>query len=198
MEQEDIKLIEEAKKDKSNFAKLYYKYANKIFNYFWYRVGHQREVAEDLTQETFLKAFNHLSRFQNRGYSYLAYLKKIAHSVLVNYYRRPRTLPLESVKEPPYEVSGNIEELERKEKVKMLWRAIQQLPPKERNILFMRYRVEMSIAEISEVTGKTENAVKLMLSRIRKKLFNHPCLFEIKYFSDTQKEATSPEFLKNC
>jgi len=66
----------------------------KFTTIFGIRTGHQKDTAEDLTQETFLRAFKHLSHFQNRGYSYLSYLLTIAHNVLVNYYRSHKLIPL--------------------------------------------------------------------------------------------------------
>lgn len=193
MKLEDIKLVERAKKNKEDYEALYRKYADKIYNYFWYRVGHQKDVAEDLMQETFVRAFNHLPKFQTRGYSYLTYLLTIAHNVLVNYNRTPRALPLEAVGDIPAEIT---DELERKSEAEILWRAIQQLSDNEKDILLMKYKQHMQIKDIARVMNKSENAVKLILSRVRKKLARHPYLMDIQGFADRKRVQTRARFLK--
>ncbi len=193
MEPEDIKLVRRAKENNEDYEALYNKYADAVYNYFWYRVGHQNDVAEDLMQETFLKAFNHLPKFQTRGYSYLTYLLTIAHNVLVNYNRTPRALPLEAVGDVPTEIT---DELERKSDAEVLWRAIQQLTDSEKDVLLMRYRRNMPIKDIARIMNKSENAVKLILSRTRKKLAKHPYLSDIRGFVDKKRAPTKAQFLK--
>ena len=53
-EKQDAILIAKAQADPASFEQLYNKYAARIFNYFWYRVGHDRDIAENLMQETFI------------------------------------------------------------------------------------------------------------------------------------------------
>lgn len=193
MKPEDIKLVKRAKENNEDYEALYRKYADTIYNYFWYRVGHQNDVAEDLMQETFAKAFNHLPKFQIRGYSYLTYLQTIAHNVLVNYNRTPRAIPLEAVGDIPAEIT---DELEHKDEAKALWRAVQQLSDNEKDILLMKYRQNMSIKDIARVMNKSTNAVKLILSRARKKLANHPYLLDIQRFAGQKRKPTKSRFLK--
>jgi len=194
MDQEDIILIEKAKQEPAEYEALYKKYVQKIFNYFWYRVGHQVQVAEDLTQETFLRAFRSLPNFHLRSYSYYSYLLTIAHNVLVNYYRKPQPIPLESVGEVPQEI---IQEINKKETAVSLWRAIQQLSQTEKDILLLRYQKDLSIKEIARIVGKSENAVKLVLSRVRKKLSKQPYLVDLAKFSERKKDYQKPDFLKS-
>ena len=60
----DAQLVANAKKDKEQFKALYKKYISKVYNYFWYRVGHDNDVAEDLAQETFVRAYLNLQKFK--------------------------------------------------------------------------------------------------------------------------------------
>jgi RNA polymerase sigma-70 factor (ECF subfamily) len=196
MHESDIEIIKKAKVNSQIFEELYRKYANKVYNYFWYRNGHQKDVAEDLMQETFFRAFKHLDRFQVRGYSYLTYLLTIAHNVLVNYCRSNRMIPLSELGddlEIPVEIT---ESLERKAEAENLWKAIQDLPSTDRDALLMKYQKEMSIKEISRVMGRSENAVKLILSRARKKLASHPYIRDMIGFTDQERKYTKPRFLK--
>lgn len=192
MNQDDTKLVALAKANPKEYEKLYTKYSDKIFNYFWYRTGHDRMLSEDLMQETFLRAFRHLKRFKTRGYSYLTYLIAIAHNVLVDHYRKPKSIPFEAIEDMPYEIT---EDLERKYDAEALWRAIQYLPESNRDKLLMKYQQGMSIKDIATATGTTENAVKLSLSRTRKKLKSHPHLKDIAGFADTKRKQTKAKFL---
>jgi len=76
----DAQLIAAAQKDPQAFEALYCKYRIKVYQYFWYRVGHDRETAEDLTQVAFLRSFARISLFRNQGYSFLSYLYTVAHN----------------------------------------------------------------------------------------------------------------------
>lgn len=192
MHRNDIELVNAAKKDPRAYEALYRKYADRVFNYFWYRTGHNRELAEDLMQETFLRAFRDLPRFRHRGYEYLTYLLKIAHHLLIDYYRKPKMLPLDEVGEVPYEI---IQDFERKSDAETLWRAMQSLPERQRDILLMHYQENMAVKEIARVLGSSENAVKLHLSRARKRLAGHAHLKDIRAFLDARRDYTRPKFL---
>lgn len=193
MQQSDIDIIKRSKVDPQVFQEVYVKYADKIYNYFWYRTGHQKDVAEDLMQETFIRAFQHLSKFQVRGYSYLTYLMTIAHNILVNYYRTRKLISLEEIGDVPVEITDTVN---RKIEAEKLWKAVQSLSTLERDVILMRYQKEMSIKEIARVMDKTENAVKLLLSRTRKKLAQHPYIKDIVEFRDQPRVYTKPKFLK--
>ena len=196
MENSDVDIIKRAKANSQIFEELYRKYADKVYNYFWYRTGHQKDVAEDLMQETFYRAFKHLSRFQIRGYSYLTYLLTIAHNILANYYRSQKMIPMSELGDD-FDVPAEItDSLERKIEAEALWRAIQDLSPTERDAILMRYQKEMPIKDISRVMARTENAVKLILSRARKKLAQHPYLRDMVGFTAQEWKYTKPRFLK--
>jgi RNA polymerase sigma-70 factor (ECF subfamily) len=195
MEKEDVALIRQAKKNPAAYEFLYRKYAECLFNYFWYRVGHEKDVAEDLLQETFMRAYIDLPRFYLRSYSYYSYLLTIAHNILVNHYRKPRPMPLESVGDVPDEITAD-QETDRKRNAELLWRAIQHLPELEKDILLLRYQKELPIKDIARIVGKSENAVKLILSRSRKKLAKHPYLKDMVQYGERKKKYTKPRFLK--
>ena len=68
----DEGLISKAKKDPKNFTEIYLKYYQNIFNYFYYALNCNKELAQDLTQEVFLKAFKNLKNYKFQGFSYLS------------------------------------------------------------------------------------------------------------------------------
>lgn len=186
MKKTDAELVKNAKQDKVQFEALYKRYIDKVYNYFWYRVGHDQDVAEDLAQETFVRAYQALSRFKMTEKSYFSYLLAIAHNLLVNHYRKPQPISIEATGvDVPEEIWSDIET---KDNLRSIWRAIQQLPAKERDILYLKYQKGYKVADIARIVGKSENAVKLTLSRVRKKLAAHPYLKGIAGFTDTKRK----------
>src|SRR4051812_5110195 len=109
MNQEDTNLVKLAKENPRAFELLYRKYSDKVFNYFWYRTGHDKHLSEDLMQETFLRAFEHLKKFKTRGYSYLTYLLTIARHLLIDHYRKPPSLPFFFKQKTAYEITEDID-----------------------------------------------------------------------------------------
>jgi RNA polymerase sigma-70 factor, ECF subfamily len=190
----DDVVIERSRTNPEAYGKIYEKYADKIFNYFWYRTGHNRPLSEDLMQETFMRAFGQRLRYKAQGYAYLTYLLTIAHNLLIDHYRKPKSIPVEDLPREvvPYEIT---EDLEKKSDAKTLWQAVQTLPKTSRDILLMFYQQEMPIRDIAKVMHMTENAVKLQLSRTRKKLADHPYLQDIALFANTKRKYTKPRFL---
>ena len=156
----------------ARFAEIYSKHAKQVLMYFARRIGDSKDVAEDLMQETFLRAFSHFKTFQDRGFSYLTYLLTIAHNVLANHFRPKRSVPLEEAEELPGKVDDKT--ISREIDVKALWLAIQDLSEAEREVLFMKYQEDLPVRDIAARCGRTENSVKLLLSRSRKKLAKHP------------------------
>lgn len=194
MKKTDAELVKNAKQNKEEFDALYKRYIEKIYNYFWYRVGHDQDVAEDLAQETFVRAYQALPQFKVTKKSYLSYLLTIAHNLLVNYYRSPKPISIEATGvDVPEEIWSTIET---KDNIRSMWRAVQQLPPNEQDILYLKYQEGYNISEIAEIIGKSENAVKLSLSRIRKKLATHPYLASISGFSDQKRNVRKGRYAK--
>lgn len=161
---EDTELIRAAQEDAAAFAFLYEKYIELIRLYFSRRIG-VREEAEDLSQEVFARAYRSLSRFRVANASYYTYLLHIAHNLLVDHYRGQAKYVCSSHVSldllTDESISPNRESLE------ML---LTSLSPTERLVMSLAYVEGFKAREIAEKLGKTENAVKLMLSRSRKKL----------------------------
>lgn len=191
----DEQVIQRSIHDPRLYEEVYKKYADKVYNYFWYRTGHDRALSEDLMQETFLHAFERRGTYKSQGYSYLTYLLTIAHNLLVDYHRKKKTIPLDTISadDIPYEI---FDDIANKSDARALWRAIQELPRAHRDALLMFYQQNMPVRDIARVMGTSENAVKLTLSRARKRLSEHPYLQDLARFSDTKKRYTAPRFRK--
>lgn len=157
-----------AKKDPLYFKKIYEKYKNKVFNYFLYRLGNNISLAEELTHDTFSRAFLALPSFIYKKVPYLSYLLMIAHNLLVNYYRKIKPILVE---DPAIlNVQADVSMEEPTDEIKQLWEGIEHLNLIEQSIFLLKYREGLLSREIAKKLGMSENSVKLHLSRGRKKL----------------------------
>ena len=160
-------LVERAKTDPTAFGILYESYVNKIYNYIYYRVGNQHD-AEDLTARTFYRALDHINRYVNRGAPFSAWLYRIAHNLVANWHRdqsRRKIISLEDIKLRVQRRDGPHQMAEQKEEKDELLVAIRRLPPDRQQILILKFVEGMSNAEIGEVMGRSEGAIKSLYHR---------------------------------
>lgn len=166
--EEDKQLVLAAQQDSEAFGVLFAKYQQSILGYFSRRVP-DLSIAADLTQETFARAFSYLPSFTPSNSSYQTYLIRIAHNLLVNYYRRAALRKTDDIE--AYHHIGNGEDQE--VRVQQKWglsRARKKLTEREAQIFSLFYEEGLRVREIATAIDTSENAVKLHLSRARKKM----------------------------
>lgn len=167
MPRADEELIRAAQANPQAFEALYRQYREAVFRYLWFHVDRDTTLAEDLTQETFLKVFAALPNYRQRGSAYRTYLLTVAHNVLVSFFRKRAAVPLEAAErladDPRERVLRHLE-------ADRLWSVAVQLPTAERSALLLFYQQDRSIQDMARILGRTPNAVKLLLSRARRRL----------------------------
>lgn len=160
--------------DVASFACLVDRYSQPIFALI-NRIVQNREEAEELTQDTWLKVFEHLSGFkQQSGFS--TWLYRVAYNLAISATRRKRQecLPLdESVIERVTEedVEQWIGSGGNEDRLAHLEMALRLLPADDRALILLFYWQQKSIDELAEITGQKSTNVKVRLHRIRKKLY---------------------------
>lgn len=154
--------VARAKQQPEAFARLYDEYHALIYSYCFRRLRN-REMAEDVTSQTFLSAFRSLNSFQ--GPSFRSWLFAIAHNTVVDAYRRQgRELVLIATTDP--EDSGlTPEEITlAREQSSHLHRLIARLSPAQRDVIELRL-AGLTGKEIAQVLNRTESAVKSLQFR---------------------------------
>jgi RNA polymerase sigma factor (sigma-70 family) len=142
------------------------------------RKGFNPEEADDLTQETLIRAYLHLDGF--RGVSMGGWLYRIAANVAVDYLRKQRltTVPLESLCAVPAGEDDPVVKMARDESGVQLQRIIAELPECHQRILRLRYYEDRSLAEIAGEMNCTPLAAKLRVFRavsaLRKRCRSNP------------------------
>jgi RNA polymerase sigma-70 factor (ECF subfamily) len=152
--------------DPAAFAELYEEYAPLVFRFLRRRVDGSDEVVEDLTEDVFLKVYEKLDRYVERGLPFAAWLFRIAHNYLIDYVRTlPRTTPspLEAAAEvvEPEAVRAYGRVLDRQ----ILEHALARLTPEQRQTIELRFFAGLTVAETATVVGRTEDAVKKLQAR---------------------------------
>lgn len=166
-EESDAALIARAKEDPEAFGLLYERYVGSIYNYIYYRTGNHHD-AEDLTARTFYRALKHISRYVDRGAPFSAWLYRIAHNVVANWHRDRSRRQIISLDEL---VMGTLKReepatlAEEREEQDMLLQAVRRLPPERQQLLILKFVEQMSNAEIAQVMGRTEGAIKSLYHR---------------------------------
>lgn len=177
---DNIILSRAAEGDPQAFGVLYERYVQKIYNYIYYRTGSIYD-AEDLTERVFLRALRHIRNYRDRGVPFTAWLYRIAHNLVANWHRdnsRRKEIPLDEGmivfqrSEHPEQEILQIEERER------LLRVIRCLPEDRQQLLILKFVEHLSNAEIGQIMGRTEGAVKSLYHRtllsLRDELENFP------------------------
>lgn len=172
-------LVSRAKTDKEAFLELYYNYYPKLFAFLLARTRN-KELSEDVCQETFIKAIRALKNFQYKGHSFGAWLFKIAGNELISQWRRDRhkvvSSPDEMEKQMPLQdsiedqfISQEIAQ-EDKEKLSRLLKAMEQLEKTEKELIIMKYFSGLDYKEIAVFYKKRPTTLAVELHRTLKKL----------------------------
>jgi RNA polymerase sigma-70 factor (ECF subfamily) len=164
--EEDV-LARASQGDKDAFGALYERYAERIFNYVYYRTGNQHD-AEDLTARVFQRAMNHIRNYTDRGVPFSAWLYRIAHNLVANWHRdrsRKQEVAIDDLPVLPTKGDHPERNLVRSQEQEALLKMIRKLPPERQNLLILKFVENMSNAEIGNIMGRSEGAVKSLYHR---------------------------------
>ena len=169
---EEHRLVVAAQKgDRPAFAQLVESYWDRLYRWL-HHLTHDRHTAEDLTQETFLKAFAGLKKFQ-AGTNFGAWLFRIAHNNFANQCRSVAARRRESLPDNlPDPQLGPLEKAADAEAVQELARAMNRLPTEFRAALLLRIEQGLSFREIAEVLDLTEETARWRVFKARQKLLS--------------------------
>lgn len=178
---DDAVLVRQCQKgDLTAFEPLVVKYQDRIYNLCWRLCG-DRQAAEDLTQEAFLKAFQSLETFRGAS-GFFTWLYRIATNLALSYRRCERRqmnvgtgaewneMPSQAarlhraVREADDQPDVTVE---RDEVRRIVWQAVQELDDEHRSVVVLRDMEGLDYAEVAEVLGMPAGTVKSRLHRAR-------------------------------
>jgi RNA polymerase sigma factor (sigma-70 family) len=161
--------------DTNAFAYLVDKYKDMVFT-LAIKIVKNRELAEEVSQDAFLKAFKYLPKFKGDS-KFSTWLYKIAYntsldSIKKNVNQYNNVAIDEITVNYISSVETILDGIEREERAEIINNCLEQLPEDEKAILLFFYFKELSLKEIVEVTSMSETNIKVKLHRARKKLLS--------------------------
>jgi RNA polymerase sigma-70 factor (ECF subfamily) len=155
--------------DTERFGLLYDAYAERIYNYHFYRIR-DRATAEDLTSVTFFKAIKHIQSFDIRKGNFSSWLYRIARNTLIDHTKSTKqTSPIESAEHIGDGIDLEHEAIN-KELARKVRESFTQLSPEQRDVVTMRIWDDLSYPEIAAILGKSEGGCKMAFHRAIGKL----------------------------
>ena len=150
-----------------SFSVLYDTYVDKVYAYCHHRVG-DRQTAEDLTSDVFMRALKRIDSFSWQGKDFGAWLMTIARNLATDHFKAGRTrleLTTDDMGDHDASTEGPEAAVLASLTNELLLEALTELPDEQRDCLVMRFLQGMSIAETAEVLGRSEGAVKQLQLR---------------------------------
>jgi RNA polymerase sigma-70 factor (ECF subfamily) len=165
---DDNQLIIYAKEGEAEaFGELYERHVNAVYRFLYARLDNSMD-AEDFTEEVFLRAWNSLAGYRERGVPFLAFLLIIARNVLIDHYRRngrsPQQLTIDDIQlrdsnpEPSEVTAMNLKHQE-------IRQALRQLRDDYQEVLVLRFLNDLSPNETAKVMKRSTGAVRVLQHR---------------------------------
>jgi len=163
------------KGEQKGIERLFNKYQDRLYTYIFFLVRKQ-EVAEDIFQDTFLKAFNSIKagKYKDDG-RFMSWISRIAHNLVIDYFRDQKKYKVISKEEQEDTIfidnnSSSVEDsIVSQQVLKDIKKLLEYLPKDQREVIVMRNYLDMSFKEISKITGVSINT---SLGRMRYAIIN--------------------------
>lgn len=171
LQDEEIQIVQKAVcGDQQAFTQLFDRYYAPINRYFYFHLSNQQDV-DDLTNMVFLKTWQNLQKFkQNKG-TFKAWLYRIAHNLLIDFYRRPTYA--DSVEEI-IEIEADIMKPENlivsRQEIYQLRLALAELDERSRSVIIHRFIAGLDHHETARLLGLSEGNVRVIQLRSLKKI----------------------------
>jgi len=174
---EDIAVALAKEGSEEAFRRLYQMHRETVYR-LAFRYVRSGQDAEDIMQETFIKAFRGIQHFSyERTSSFSAWLCRICINSVIGHLRKQksrrmdRTVPLDEIgKEPSSDCLSPEQVAENSQVLTLIRRAVGKLSPQQRIAFDLRYSKQLEITEIAETMGSSESTVKTHVSRALAKL----------------------------
>ena len=159
---------------KVEFQNFYNTHIDKVYRYVFFRVGGDKELAQDLVSEIFMKALEHFADY-DESKSKSAWIMTITKNHLANYWRDRKQAG--SIPEDEDEfvdsfwLTSAVNTFKREQDKRQLAELLEKLGPDDREIVTFHYILGYNYSEIADMKNMTETAVKVAAHRAIKKLF---------------------------
>jgi RNA polymerase sigma-70 factor, ECF subfamily len=166
-------LVRARKGDPESFGRYYDSIVDNLYQFVFFKVSNRQE-AEDITSQTFLKIWEQLQREDVEIKNIRAFTYRIARNLIIDHYRqRSKYVPLDSEDREDGEVfllealkdSSWKQAMEHKSDIIIVYRALAKLKDEYREVIILKHINELSAREIASIVNKNTGAVRTQLSR---------------------------------
>lgn len=141
-----------------------------IYSYVYFRTGYSKEIAEDLTQEVFLRVWEKRRDFNSKKGNIRTWVYRIARNLVIDEYRKKKNiLNLNNLKE---QSRGIEEEIIINDMQRYILKKMKKLNDGEQELISLYYIEELDLKEVAEIINKSYDATKMAISRALHKLKN--------------------------
>lgn len=154
-----------------SFSVVYDFYIKKIYDFCFYKT-YDKEIAEDITSDVFMKAFKSIWTFKwENSNDMWAWIYRIAYNTVIDYYRtKKESVQLENIEETIWYREDFSKSFDEKTKIDEVLKFLETLPEAHKSILTMRIWDDLSYKEISQITGQSVDNCKQIVSRNLRKI----------------------------
>jgi len=159
--------------DSETFTRLYEKTHLSVFRYVYGLSGGSQQEAEDITAETYTRAWKTRQRFNGNDQAALGWLLRIAKNLVIDLSRRRKVRDVDEEVDIELLVDPNLlPELDviAREQVTILWQLLKSLPGETREILVLRYMLGWQVKQVAEHLEMSENNVSVTIRRALQRL----------------------------
>lgn len=156
-----------------------------VYGYVYLRINRNKELAEDIVSEIFLKAVENFDKFDEKKGSFKSWIFQIARNYLIDYFRinkHKETTSLDKLENVLKEESDTQKLAQNEIEKEIIKEAIDTLPAHKKELVTLRYFSGYSYEEIAEITNENENKIRVSVHRILQELKRK--LGELKYQSN--------------
>ncbi|MDD3007181.1 MAG: RNA polymerase sigma factor [Candidatus Pacebacteria bacterium] len=159
--------------DTDAFEQVYDFYVPKIFRFAFLKIGN-KENAEDLTSETFIRFWTVIRKEKITAESAEPILYKIARNLIIDFYRKKEIIAQEIDEELANTISDKqsdfISRMINREEIKEMMEILREIKDEYQEIIILRFVEELEIEEVAQITGKTKGSVRVLSHRALKSL----------------------------
>lgn len=165
----DQDLMLKVKNDNLQYAKeLFYRYQKKIYNFFL-KMTFDKELSNDLTQNVFYRIIKYKNSFKTDS-NFKPWIYQMARNILNDHYRMNK-LKVYQIKDDYEEyIADEPIDYKKEEQIKILYKALNELKPEQKEMVVLSKFQKLSYAEIAESIGCSEGALKVRMHRTMQKL----------------------------
>lgn len=151
------------------FIESYEAHSDAIFRYCYFKTS-DRELALDLTQETFTKTWHYMSS-ENEIENIRAFLYRVAGNLVIDYHRKKKPTSLDILQEEGFDLATNEHENQFRTLLgEEIMAGLTKLDGIYKEILTLRFVEDLSIEEIEKITGLSQNNISVRIHRALEKL----------------------------